>query len=70
MRPSPPGGSPLSGTRIAGSMLVRCSLCGMILDESDPLIAQRKRRHAQWHDPRSTSYRRNAVLGTVSWDPA
>lgn len=51
-------------------MLVRCTLCGMVFDDADPLIDQRKRRHAQWHDPASTFRRRNMVAGSVSWDPA
>ena len=64
-------GSHISASRMMmGDMLVRCVLCGMIFDDTDLLIDQRKKRHAQWHDPTSTSRRRNMVAGRVSWEPA
>ena len=63
-------GSHISASRVVDGMLVRCTLCGMVFDDADPLIDQRKRRHIQWHDPASTSRRRNMVAGRVSWDPA
>lgn len=49
-------------------MKMRCSLCGMIFDDADPLILHKKRRHESWHNP-SAAYRRNAIRGSVSWIP-
>ena len=49
-------------------MRMRCSLCGMIFDDADPLILYKKRRHESWHSP-SAAYRRNAIRGSVSWIP-
>ena len=63
-------GSHISASRAVDGMLVRCTLCGMVFDDADPLIGQRKRRHVQWHDPTSTSRRRNMVAGRVSWEQA
>ena len=48
---------------------VRCSLCGMVFDDADPLIRVRKERHASWHDPVATTYRRNMIRGVVEWIP-
>ena len=48
---------------------IRCSLCGMAFDDADPLIRVRKERHASWHDPSATTYRRNMIQGAVEWIP-
>ncbi|MXY61453.1 MAG: hypothetical protein F4Y82_05005 [Cenarchaeum sp. SB0665_bin_23] len=47
-------------------MNVRCSLCGMIFDDTDKLIRQRKHKHEKWHHA-SILYRRNVIIGDVIW---
>lgn len=41
----------------------------MEFDDADPLIRIRKERHGSWHDPASTTYRRNMIRGAVEWIP-
>lgn len=48
-------------------MQIRCSLCGIIFDDKDELIQQRKLRHEQWHRIYTTPYRRNSITGDVVW---
>ena len=46
-------------------MIIKCNLCTQTFDESELLIEEQKKRHRQFH--KSTGYKRNIVIGDVSW---